>query len=162
MSGEYLPDFEGDEVEIARVTLASVMGDVISIRARRQGARIHYRIVDEYEGETVYSCEPADSELPLTMRELIELMDNARGEGMYPDYGTGLTTVWRDFHADNGSSPDEMVRFVRVSSELYPDLHRYYDAEAAAWLENRLAEYGLEDADDGCDDDESDVAVDDK
>jgi hypothetical protein len=156
MSGEYLPDFEGDEVEIARVTLASVMGDVISIRARHHDARIHYRIVDEYEGETVYYCKAA-SERPLTMRELIELMDNARGEGMYPDYGTGLTTVWRDFHADNGSSPEEMVRFVRVSSEFYPDLHRYYEAEAAAWLESRLAEYGMEDGDDEYGDDESDV-----
>jgi hypothetical protein len=38
MSGEYLPDYEGDEVEIARVALASVMGDVISIRARHQGS----------------------------------------------------------------------------------------------------------------------------
>jgi hypothetical protein len=157
MSGEYLPDFEGDEVEIARVTLASVMGDVISIRARCHGARIHYRIVDEYEGETVYYCEPADSERPLTLRELIELMDNARGEGMYPDYGTGLTTVWRDFHANNGSSPEEMARFVRVSSEFYPGLHRYYEAEAAAWLENRLAEFGMEDRDDEYGDDESDA-----
>ena len=40
MSGEYLPDFEGDEVEIARVTLASVTGDVVSIRARRQEFRV--------------------------------------------------------------------------------------------------------------------------
>jgi hypothetical protein len=158
MSGEYLPDFEGDEVEIARVTLASVMGDVISIRARRLGALIHYRIVDEYEDEgSVYHCEPSDSEHPLTMRELIELMDNAHGEGMYPDYGIGLTTVWRNFHADNGSSPDEMVRFVRVSSEFYPDLDRYYEAEAAAWLQNRLAKYPMEDGDDERDDNDSDV-----
>ena len=40
MSGEYLPDFEGDEVEIARVILASATGDVISIRARHHDGRI--------------------------------------------------------------------------------------------------------------------------
>jgi hypothetical protein len=57
MSGEYLPDFEGDEVEIARVTLASATGDIISIRGRHEGGRIHYRIVDEYDDETVYQCE---------------------------------------------------------------------------------------------------------
>ena len=61
MSGEYLPDFDGDEVEIARVTLASVTGDVISIRARGQHALIHYRIVDEYEDQgSVYHCEPEE------------------------------------------------------------------------------------------------------
>ncbi len=144
MSGEYLPDFEGDEVEIARVTLASVTGDVISIRARHDGTAIRYRILDEYEGETVYHCEPEESPGPLTMRELVELIDCAQGEGMYPDYGTGLTTVWRDFHADNGSSPEEMARFVRVSSDFYPDLRRYYEAEAAEWLRVRLAEFASE------------------
>jgi hypothetical protein len=148
MGGEYLPDFEGDEIEIARVMLASVTGDVISIRARRENALIHYRIVDEYDGETVYYCEPENSARPLTMRELIGLIDNAHGEGMYPDYGTGLTTVWRDFHADNGSSPEEMVAFVRVSSEFYPDLRGYYEEEASAWLEERLAEYGPEEYED--------------
>jgi hypothetical protein len=158
MSGEYLPDFEGDEVEIARVTLASTTGDVISIRARRQGGRIRYRIVDEYEGETVFHCAPEESAAPLTMRELVELMNTARGEGMYPDYGTGLTTVWCDFHVDNGSSPESMVGFVRVSSEFYPDLRRYYEAEAAGWLEKRLAEYAAEDGDDEYGDDEDENA----
>jgi hypothetical protein len=151
MSGEYLPDYDGDELEIARVTLASVTGDVISIRARRHGDLIRYRIVDEYEGESVYYCVPQESARPLTMGELVELMDGAQGEGMYPDYGRGLTTVWRNFHADNGSSPKEMARFVTVSSEFYPDLRRYYEAEAAEWLEERLAEYDLEEGgeDDG-------------
>ena len=125
MGGEYLPDFEGDEVEIVRVTLESVTGDIISIRARREDALIHYRIVDEYDDETVYHCEPQDSARPLTMGELVDLIDNAWGEGTYPDDGTGLTTVWRDFHVDNGSSPEEMVAFVRVSSEFYPDLRGY-------------------------------------
>jgi hypothetical protein len=50
-----------------------------------------------------------------------------------------------------------MARFVRVSSQFYPDLHRYYEAEAATWLENRLAGYGMEDGDDEFGDDESDA-----
>ena len=61
------------------MTLASVMGDVVSIRARRLGALIHYRIVDEYEDEgSVYHCEPADSERPLSMLISHELPE--RGE----------------------------------------------------------------------------------
>jgi hypothetical protein len=31
-----------------------------------------------------------------------------------------------------------------VSSEFYPDLRRYYEAEAAQWLEQRPAEYASE------------------
>jgi hypothetical protein len=147
MSGEYLPDFEGDEVEIARVTLASVTGDVISIRARRDGNVIRYRIVDEYEGQTVYYFHPEESTRPLSMRELVELIDTTRGEGGYPDYGTGLTSVWRTFNADNGSTPEEMLRFVTVSSEFYPGLYHHYEAEAAEWLKQRQSEYE-------CDEDE--------
>ena len=48
MGGEYLPPLRVDEVEIARVTLRSVTMDVFSIRARRSGERINYRLVDEY------------------------------------------------------------------------------------------------------------------
>ena len=35
MGGEYLPQFGQNEIEIARIVLASVTQDVISIRARR-------------------------------------------------------------------------------------------------------------------------------
>ena len=50
MGGEYLPDYLPGEVEIARIVLASVTQDIISVRARRRrgGTRILYRIVDEY------------------------------------------------------------------------------------------------------------------
>jgi hypothetical protein len=37
MGGEYLPTYQGDEVEIARVALQSTTGDVVSFRARREG-----------------------------------------------------------------------------------------------------------------------------
>jgi hypothetical protein len=157
MSGEYLPDFEGDEVEIARVVVVSATGDVISIRARHQGGRILYRIVDEDDGETVYECAPAESERPLTMGELIGLMDRVTAEGNYPYYGSGLTTVWRDYHADNGSDLDELLNFVKVYSEFYPELSRYYADEASEWLANRKAEYGGEEDDQDEEEDDDEV-----
>jgi hypothetical protein len=40
MGGEYLPQFGQNEIEIARIVLASVTQDVISIRARRSDKRI--------------------------------------------------------------------------------------------------------------------------
>lgn len=53
MGGEYLPDQVRGEVEIARVTLASTLQDVVSVRARKGKSRIRYRVVDEYEGQTL-------------------------------------------------------------------------------------------------------------
>src|SRR5438034_812635 len=57
MGGEYLPDADEHEVEIARITLPeTVTCDVISIWARSNRTGIAYRIVDEYE--TAFRCRP--------------------------------------------------------------------------------------------------------
>src|SRR5207249_568633 len=45
-NSEFLPTHVGEEVEIALISLASVTGDLVSIRARRSGTRIVYRIED--------------------------------------------------------------------------------------------------------------------
>jgi len=44
MGGEYLPGYRRQEVEIARIALASTTSDVISLRARPPGSRIKYRL----------------------------------------------------------------------------------------------------------------------
>src|SRR6516162_3036053 len=44
MGGEYLPDYESNEVEIARIELASTTSDIISIRAQRRAKTIRYRV----------------------------------------------------------------------------------------------------------------------
>lgn len=51
MGGEYLPDRLGEEVEIARITIASTTQDVTCVYAKRGKNRIYYRAVDEYGGE---------------------------------------------------------------------------------------------------------------
>ena len=59
MGGEYLPPLLDDEVEIARVSLASVTADQTSVRAQRIPGGIAYRIVDEYgEDGPGYLCSP--------------------------------------------------------------------------------------------------------
>jgi hypothetical protein len=75
MGGEYLPDYLPGEVEIARIVLASVTQDVVSIRARRRGQdrRIQYRVLDEYGSEFQFS--PRSSRRPLTQEELVRLLD---------------------------------------------------------------------------------------
>jgi hypothetical protein len=53
MGGNYLPDTEDGEVEIARIRISSTTFDVTSVYARADGGAIHCRVVDEYDGDTL-------------------------------------------------------------------------------------------------------------
>jgi hypothetical protein len=75
--GEDLPDLEKGEVEIARLTLASVHGEVTSLRVKRakKGDKIFLRMVDEYESEITLPYQLAD--MPLTSEQVICLFRDA-------------------------------------------------------------------------------------
>ncbi len=135
MGGEYLPKMEGDEVEIARIDLESVTADAIDVRARREDGPIHYRIVDEYE--TVFEISPTVSAEPLTLGELIELIDTAADSG---GESRGLTDFYLDLNLDGVDAPEELLGFVTVSSAFYPQLGRYYDDRSRAWVEETKRE----------------------
>jgi hypothetical protein len=70
MGGEYLPDLDGAEIEIARISIRSTTGDVTSVYARRGEGCIHYRVVDEYAGDTLSGETERTSEKPLSLGEL--------------------------------------------------------------------------------------------
>lgn len=151
MGGEYLPTYLPGEVEIARVALASVMWDVMCILARvGSDGLIYYRIVDEYqedeEGRYIY--DPKSSQLPLTLGEIVSLMDNAV---LKEDYNLGYKglTFWREHNYDiigpGKIELEELVNFVTVSSFFYPGLELWYEIEAAEWFTSHLAELDLED-----------------
>ena len=72
-NGAYKPAYLPGEIEIAQIDMSSVLMDEVSIRACRWGGRIHYRVVDEYEGE--FKCCPNSSVEPLTFGEMIAFMD---------------------------------------------------------------------------------------
>jgi hypothetical protein len=129
MGGEYLPDYDSQEVEIARVALQSTTGDVISIRARKGDGIVHFSVVDEYESE--FECSPTSAQAPLTLGELIKLIDTVRNKSM--EY-VGLTTCFRDMNLLDDSDPDDLVDFVTVSSEFYPQLEEHYVVESREWL----------------------------
>jgi hypothetical protein len=136
MGGEYLPDHRPGEVEIARLAVASVTQDVVSIRARSAGGRIRYRVVDEY-GVGTWEWAPKSSRRPLTTRGLIGLIDGLAldGEGP-PDY---TETVWW-WQRESGSDEDEIRGWLEVSSVFYPGLGEYYDTKLeqliARWQED--------------------------
>jgi len=131
MGGEYLPKLAPDEIEIARISLASVTADQISVRARRRKNGIRYRIVDEYEDcpDTNYVCRPATSRHPLTMRALVAMIDGACE-------GDGPVFCWFKHNLDSGSDLAELRDFVTVGSEFYPELGRYYGHRLKRYLDD--------------------------
>lgn len=135
MGGEYLPQFGQNEIEIVRIVLASVTQDVISIRARRSGKRIAYRVVDEYETE--FALPRRSSAVPMSLRQLIAFIDGTNHAQEAEVNGL----VFSVLDANIGSCELESLRgFVSVSSVFYPELRRYYDAESDQYLDQFLVE----------------------
>lgn len=127
MGGEYLPDFLEGEVEIARVTLASTTMDVTSIRAQKSDDSYTFRIVDEYENE--FEFEPKKSSRPLSLKELIRIIDDCE-----------LVTGPRDMNLEGGCTPEEIYNFSTVTSVFYPDIEPYYSEANESWLEDKNRE----------------------
>lgn len=151
MGGEYLPERVVTEVEIARVSLESSTGDVYSLCARRVGSRWHYRLYDEYGG--TFRLAPATSRRPLTMRQLIHLFDTVEGDEL-DTLGQGLVLCWGAWQLENGAAPREVLSFVSVSSEVYPELGAYYEGRLEAWAARYEEQADVDDADDAHDADE--------
>ncbi len=104
MGGEYLPDLDTDtataEIEVARISIESTTGDVTSVYARRGKDCIHYRVVDEYGGETLTADTELTSVQPLTLGGLCDFI--MRGwpflgvlEMNYPDDVNGMLAFFR-------------------------------------------------------------------
>jgi hypothetical protein len=132
MGGEYLRPLRKAEVEIARISLDSTTADQISIRARRLVGRIGYRVVDEYPDSSTYVCHPASSLAPLSLRELITLMDAASEGGSIVLSFLGMN--FRD------SDSAELATFITVTSDFYANLGRFYRGLTDAWLDQRARE----------------------
>lgn len=77
MGGEYLPDCDSSEVEIARITIASTTQDVTCVYAKRVTGGIDYRVVDEYEGMTLDGETTNHKTEPMALSELVEFFMTA-------------------------------------------------------------------------------------
>ena len=134
MGGEYLPDYASGEVEIARIELESTTADVISIRAKKDGERIAYSIVDEYETE--FNILPAHSDKPLTLSELVRLIDGAMEEG-------SLSLHYTKMNYEGGERSiewlDQMRHFTRIESVFYPQLNLHYEKLVNLWYDEEKA-----------------------
>jgi hypothetical protein len=150
MGGEYLPPLNKGEIEIARVSLASVTSDVIQVRARRRGSVIAFRVVDEYADEgCIYEVSPEVSEQPLSLAELIRLMDTTKpGEDRRlgdDRYDIGLSERFWNYNFYEGDGDVYDIRnFVMITSAFYPQLNAYYEQRADAWIAERVREFGCD------------------
>ncbi|MBK8320987.1 MAG: hypothetical protein IPL05_21580 [Betaproteobacteria bacterium] len=113
MGGEYLPDLRLNEVEIARISLLSVTGDVISVRATQGKRRIYYRIVDEYEGDSVPEHSRRTSIKPLTLSQLERFIERA---------SAGMDIIY--FNWSHGEEIDSLPAFLTATSPFYPSWRR--------------------------------------
>lgn len=77
MGGEYLPDCDSNEVEIARITIASTTQDVTCVYAKRATGGIDYRVVDEYEGMTLDDETTHHKTEPMALTELVQFFMTA-------------------------------------------------------------------------------------
>lgn len=124
----FLPIGGLGEVEVARIELQSVTGDVVSVRARRDPAGIRYRIVDEYEGEYILARETSAE--PLTLREMVEFLDRSRLEGL----PNGLSIGYNCMNTSSGLEREAARYFTRISSDFYPKLEAHYEARFDEWV----------------------------
>jgi hypothetical protein len=124
MGGEYLPDQDQNEVEIARITIASTTQDVTCVYARRGKDRIYYRVVDEYGGDTLTGKGQRTSRQPLTLSQLADFFLG----------GWDLLEVLKMNFIGEPGWQHQARAFFRASSEFYPEFELLIEQRVDSWL----------------------------
>jgi hypothetical protein len=127
MGGEYLPDQAEDEVEIARIAIASTTHDVTSVYASRGSKNILFRVVDEYGGDTLSGPAEKESSTPLTLSELYDFFLGA----------WDLFSVLEMNFDSDGYPEDEVINFFSASSEFYPAFDQLVGQRVKEWLREK-------------------------
>jgi hypothetical protein len=132
-SGEYLPDYKQEEVEVVRFTLNSTLCDVISIRARPLKGRITWRIVQDNPCGIMRLTRRV-SKQPMTFRELTDMIMSIRCEWS-DDW---ITAGWVEAYGwawGNDSGTDSAWRWFYIESSFYPELEDWFKSHFKEWLE---------------------------
>ena len=129
MGGEYLPDRTGEEVEIARITIASTTRDVTSVYARQGAKRIHYRVVDEYGGDTLCGSAHRATLKPMSLGQLTDFFLGS----------WNLLDVLGFNFENDGYSPEEIKAFViDASSSFYAEFGNLIEVRIDEWIKKRI------------------------
>ena len=135
MGGEYLPDLRTQEVEIARITIASTTQDVTCVYAGRAGDAIALRVVDEYDGGTLSSKRGRKYPGPLSLGELTKFF--LRRWNLFDVLQMNFEGEWH--------RSEEILRFFRASSDFYPEFDDLLRYRVWNWLKQQSAPVELED-----------------
>ena len=136
MVGEHLPPLDDGEVEIVMIGMRSMMGDVISIRAQRDGDTIRYRVVDEDEGVSDggpgYTFEPHESSKPLSFTDITAMIWSLH----VPDWGHFFEQGWeeqRDCDLETYEND-----FYELQSDFYRGLQEWLEERFEKWRRRRI------------------------
>lgn len=111
LGGEFVPNLEINQTEIVRIWIDSTFGDIVSVRATMLDSGISYSMHDDHEEK--YIINPESSKLPITVQEVINLIETAHIE----DTEWLLMTKLRD--GGHG--------FFNITSDCYPQLEAWYN-----------------------------------
>lgn len=133
----------GMEAELVRITLSSASADVITLKARIAATgRILYTMAHEdIRGgkNRRIRVKPASTARPLTFAELTELLERACYAGPCPDEGDDERyggVIWGTLrlHLEHGiEHADDYLFTLKVTSQHYPQLERYYADRLNEW-----------------------------
>lgn len=125
MGGNYLPDVEHGEVEIARIAIQSTTHDVTCVYAQMINGLIHYRVVDEYGGDTLdQNMESTKtSRQPLTLGELVDFFLSAWPlvDVLEMNFENDLEGALSFFSASSDFYPEFSAACTEQIIERYPD-----------------------------------------
>jgi hypothetical protein len=107
MGGNYLPDTDDGEVEIARISIRSTTFDVTSVYARPEEGLIRYRVVDEYGGDTLQGPSEMTSAEPLTL-------------GDFADFFLTAWPLIKVLESNFEDDVDAALGFFSADSDFYP------------------------------------------
>ncbi len=131
LTEEELEELEVPSCTLARIELESTLSDVLFVEALEHpegGYRIV--VVDEYETQFVPAITHTPE--PLTLGELLRVLDETTREGEDEEVA-GIAHSLREANAAGGESRAELTGFVRIRSEVYPQLEALDRSRAEQW-----------------------------
>lgn len=141
MGGNYLPDTEDGEVEVARISIDSTTCDVTCVYACPEAGGIRYRVVDEYEAETLQGITEARTDQPMTL-------------GEFADFFLAAWPLIEVLEMNFETDLDASLGFFSAESEFYPDFDRLCRQRVIAHFPEPEDDNDAEEEDAGPEDDE--------
>ena len=127
-----IPTYLGTAIEIVRIGINSTLGDEVLIYAVVSDESYEYIIrssMEEEGGKIVQSFDKSD--LPLTLGELVELIDRSFHAGDVYAEGGLMIGNWE---SGLEAGAEAAIDFVSIDSPYYPTLADYYQAVATRWV----------------------------